>query len=566
MTAGPPDDRYPRHRAAQAVRIVAWLASLMPPDLRDRALLELGDAALDTTVDQLPWPGRSRHRARPADGRPGDPGHRIDELRAARTVLECDALLAAAPAPWPALAAAHRRQPFEPAQRRALIARRDCPDEFTAALLTPWDPRVANRLVARQQELPDWSWRPGLLRIGELRPALLRHVLTGENAADVLSATPRLDLLVRIVDGTDRNHNAQVRVFWTALGTALRAELGPDRQAWLTAATRLPGHRGSLRGLLRGLGRPTAQVLDGDALPDLRVLAQAPAEILGDILARLTDAELNRMAERPLRRLWTAPCLTELVLGRLHGAGVPPRAPFADWARGTYLRTTTTLAWLYGLDEGLDRSTDREAHYDLGLRRLLALRRPPRRPAADPVAELRRCDGPVEAQAVLDGTYGPAGPPPWPELLRAHATAPLPESVLCVLADRTGFPDALAGALPFERLSRLAAHAPATARAVLAQLAETSTSSYLIDRIRRVGVLDDRAVLAAARPAQEALRYVHSLPVETASRDAWTAVCAESVARAAAGAGPGFWSALAERLPGFDGPLPRLLEAVTDPA
>ncbi|MEU1505397.1 hypothetical protein [Kitasatospora sp. NPDC005748] len=557
-------DGQERWRAAQAVQLLVWVASLLPPEAHRRAIAELGGAEhVAAEAARVRGPG---HRPARTDSGPvaAGTGGPTAGLRAARSVLECDAVLAAAPVDWPALAAAHRREPFERRQRRALIARRDCPDAFTAELLTPWEPAVANRLVARQQELPPWAWRPGLARIGELRPSLLRHVLTGENAADLLHATPRVDLLVAAVDGYDHNHR-QVHGFWEAVGVALRAGTGADPRAWRTAAERFPGHRGSLRGLLRGLGRPAAGAA---GRPDLRVLVQAPPEVLAALVGRLGDDELAAMAEHPLRRLRTREYFTWTVLDRLHRAGVPPRALFARWALGVYGNgdATAIRAWLHGLDDRLDQFIDHLAHTDAELRRLLAERRPPEPPAADLPARLRRCAGPVEAQAVLDGSRHACGGPPWAELVRAHARTPLPEPVLCVLADRAGFPDELARALPRERLTRLAPHGPATARAALADLRTTSTASDLIERVRRAAVLDDRELLAAIRPAREALRHGHHLPPQAPGRDAWAARCAELVGRAAEAAGPGFWRTAAELLPGHDGSLPEFLAAVGSPA
>lgn len=546
-------------RAAQAVTLLGWMASLMPPHLRGPALAELGGAErIAATAEELagPYARPARRAAGPPAADAGDP---VDRLRAARTVLACDAVLAAAPPDWPALAAAHDRRPFGRDQRRALIARPDCPDRFTATLLTPWDSRVANRLVARQQELPDWAWRPGLARIGELRPSLLRHVLAGTTAAELLHGTPRLDLLVRVVDAYDHNHHRQVQGFWDAVGTALRAGIGADPQVWRTAATRLPGYRGSLRALLASLARRQARA-DDSGLPDLRVLVLAPPETLAALVAELSDAELARAAEHPLRRLRAREHFARTVVDRLREAGVPPRALFARWACGARGRARGTQAWLHGLDGLLDRYLDGVALTDLELRRLLADRRPPRPPAEDLVTELRRCDGAVEAQAVVDSTCGPTGSPQWTELVRAHEAAPLPEQVLCVLATRAGFPDSLAHALPPGRLFDLIAHGPATARAALASLAGTSLALDRIDTVRRLRVLDDRAALDAVRPAREALHYGyrrrHSAPQVS---DPWVALCTALLEQAATGAGPGFWRELADRLADFDDSLPELL-------
>jgi len=552
MVVWSPNRHSAEKRAVNGTMAVEWVASLMPPDLRYRAFAELGDL-LVAAADVHPKM-RRRRTADPAAGAED----RIGALRAAGTVLDCDAILAAVPPDWPALAAAHGREPFGRAQRRALIARDDCPDDVTAALLTPWDPRVANRLVARRGELPAWAWWPGLSRIGELRPALARHVLAEQNAAGILHAATRLDLLVWAVDGYDGNHRRQIQWFWQAVGVALREALGDDREAWLAVARRLPGHHGSLRGLLRGLARPAAG--SALALPDLRVLALAPPEVLADLVARFDDAELARTAERTLR-LRAPDYPVHLILDRLQQAGVPPRELFARWASGTYHRNGAVRAWLYGLHERLDRDTDHSAHHDVELRRLLALRRPSRPCVADPVAALRRCTGPVEAQAVLDAAYGDTAAPPWPELVRAHAAEPLPGPVLCVLAGRPGFPDALAGALPPDQLFWLSAQSPAAARTALANLADPAVPSIVIHRVRTAKVLHDRTVLTVIRPAHEALGHGRSMPRSSPAFDTWADVCADLAEEAAVGAAPGFWRRLAELLWEFDGTLPELLAA-----
>ncbi|GAA0701206.1 hypothetical protein GCM10010193_65030 [Kitasatospora atroaurantiaca] len=250
-----------------------------------------------------------------------------------------------------------------------------------------------------------------------------------------------------------------------------------------------------------------------------------------------------------------------LILDRLQQAGVPPRELFAGWAFQTFLRTGAVRAWLYGLHERLDRDTDHSAHHDVGLRRLLARHRPPRPALADPVAALRRCLGPVEAQAVLDAAYGDTAAPPWPELVRAHAAEPLPGPVLCALAARPGFPDALAGALPPDQLFWLSAQSPAAARTALASIADPAVPRIVIDRVRTAKVLDDRTVLTAIRPAHEALGHGRGLPGSSPARDAWADLCADLAEEAAVGAAPGFWRRLAELLPEFDGTLPELLAA-----
>ncbi|SFY19754.1 hypothetical protein OH786_33125 [Streptomyces atratus] len=146
-------------RAADFHRLLTWAISLLPDDARPPASAELNDTVLAARARRSDartrsFEDRAAARARPARTPSAGPEEAIAALRAARTVLDADAVLTAGPVDWSALAAAHRREPFARTQRRGLIARTDCPDDVTAALLTPWDPGVANRLVARQHQLP----------------------------------------------------------------------------------------------------------------------------------------------------------------------------------------------------------------------------------------------------------------------------------------------------------------------------------------------------------------------------------------------------------------------------
>ncbi|MET9657530.1 hypothetical protein [Streptomyces sp. NPDC006510] len=251
----------------------------------------------------------------PADESPRRVGEElISALRGANAVTTCDALLAAGPVDWAAVADAHRKEPFRRAQSRALIARRDCPDDLTAALLMPWHPKVANHLAARQDkwsptarsavrkyELPEAVRCALLPRTSQLRRPLLRILLTEHNARDVVRSTTRLDLLVRAADGYDHNHMRQLCALWDAVGAELRAALGEDRPAWMTAAERLPEYPGSLQELLDGLHKPMPRSERRTA--DLRVLAQAPTKLLTVLIAGLDDEELAATAAPCDRRL-----------------------------------------------------------------------------------------------------------------------------------------------------------------------------------------------------------------------------------------------------------------------
>ncbi|MGW2089543.1 hypothetical protein [Streptomyces sp. NPDC001880] len=547
-------------RSADFHRLLTWAISLLPDDARPPATTELNDTALAARARRSDALMRS-FAARPAPTHSAGPEEAIAALRAAGTVLGADAVLAAGPVDWSALAAAHRREPFARIQRRALIARTDCPDDLTAALLTPWDPGVANRLVARQQELPAFAWWPCLQRIGETRPALLRHVLTEANLPEVLRSVRYIDELVRAVNGHDHNNVRASEAFWKAAGAELHTRLGDDPRSWYVAARRFPVHHGTLEELFTGLGKP-AQGKERH-FPDLRVLLTAPAEVVVAVVAELDDEELRRAAEDSWHGVRYQHAFRSTVTLPLHAAGVPPRALFARWA--AWGRSSVDCLWLYGLDERLDESLVAEADRDPVLRRGLAALRRPRPLGTDPVAELRTCTDSVAAQAVLDGACGDTTTP-WPALVRAHAAESLPRSVLCALAARPGFPDVLAQALPGPSRFHWSTHGPAAARAALAVIDGTFMYDRMVRRIRASGVLDDESVADAVRPASAALRHGYEQPRDAPGREAWQAVCARLVQRAADRAGPGLWRVLAERLPDHEGSLPDLLVAAADEA
>ncbi|GLY87489.1 hypothetical protein [Actinoallomurus iriomotensis] len=233
------------------------LVSLLPPDLRERASAELRAEGLDPGEPAEP----------PAEPPPAAGLGR--SLRDAGTVLECDAVLSAVRRPdWDALADEHRREPFGRSQRRALIAHSDCPDALARALLTPWDSLVAGRLASRRRAVPPWAWRAALTRIGEMRPWFFRRVLTEETVEELILTTPRLDLLVRAVDGYDHNGHRGARAFWECAGRLLRSRLHDDRDGWPAAAAALPSHPGTFTGLLRRIETPSAHDDLPRRLPD----------------------------------------------------------------------------------------------------------------------------------------------------------------------------------------------------------------------------------------------------------------------------------------------------------
>ncbi|WP_440081753.1 hypothetical protein [Streptosporangium sp. LJ11] len=523
---------------------------LLSPDVRSVARAELRAAGLDVI-------GPPAVTA-PADGLSG-------WLRSAATVLDGDAVLSTMTRPdWTVLAAEHRREPFGRVQRRALIARSDCPDALTGALLTPWDSLVAGRLVARRQPVPRWTWQAALTRIGEVRPSFLRHVLSDGTVEEMILTTPRLDLLVRAVDGYDHNHHKAARTFWECVGGLLRDRLGTDRSAWPAAAAALPSHPGTLSNLLRRVGKTPSPVPAEQA--DLRILAHAPDAVLADVIAGLPDPLLAHMERRDLHPRRTGGHLTSMVLDRFVSAGIPPRALFARWACNTPACTPATRAWAHGLNPLLDRANKRSAAYDVTLRRLLAAGSSPPVAASDLVGALRACADPIESEALLTSALGENGSPPWRELLDAHRDSALPPHLLCALAAREGFPETLAQALPAGLLPILAGQSPAAARTAVTALHHIHNPWGLLHRIRAARVLSGEELLARSRPARHILQYASTLSTlalssEDKHGDDLLDHCARLFDTAARSAPAGFWPALLELLPAFGGTLPELLDA-----
>lgn len=385
----------PGHRLTLAKRLVGWMVSLLAPDVRSDARAELRAEGLEVIGPPAVTV--------PTDGLSG-------RLRSAATVLDGDAVLSTMrQSDWTVLAAEHRQEPFGRVQRRALIARPDCPDALTNALLTPWDSFVAGRLVARRQPVPRWTWQAALARIGEMRPSFLRHVLSDETAEEMILTTPRLDLLVRAVDGYDHNHHKEAQAFWACAGGLLRRHLGADRSVWPAAAAALPSHPGTFANLLRRVEKTPIPVPAEQA--DLRILAQAPDAVLADAVADLSDPLLTHMERRDLHPRRTREHLISMVLDRFVSAGIPPRGLFARWAYTTR-STPATRSWAQGLDPLLDEANKRSAAYDVTLRRLLAAGSPPPGAVSDLVGALRACADPIESEALLTSVLGENGSPP----------------------------------------------------------------------------------------------------------------------------------------------------------
>ncbi|MFC7647527.1 hypothetical protein ACFQX6_48695 [Streptosporangium lutulentum] len=93
-----------------------------------------------------------------------------------------------------------------------------------------------------------------------MRPSFLRQVLSDETVEEMILTTPRLDLLVRAVDGYDHNHHRETRAFWECVGGLLRRRLGADRSGWTAAAAALPSHPGTFANLLRRIGKTPTPV------------------------------------------------------------------------------------------------------------------------------------------------------------------------------------------------------------------------------------------------------------------------------------------------------------------
>ncbi|MFJ1757410.1 tetratricopeptide repeat protein [Kitasatospora sp. NPDC088134] len=588
------------HDADHHLELLRWAAGLLPPALREQALAELAqtDLAVQAAPHSAPrFPagaggGAAAGRAPVADT--------VAALRATRTVLEGDALLSGTPTDWSALAAAHRQEPFDHEQMRALVGRPDCPDDFSAVLLTPWDDVLGNRVSARRTRLSEPVRRILLASSDRLRRPLLRLLVTVDDAADTVRRARRLDLLVRAVDGFDHHHLHESAAFWDAVGAALRELLGEDRAAWERAALLLPEFPGTLRQLAVVAGRPptppaaaptgrpgrtappgpeSEAPAGGPAVahaPDLRVLAHAPAAVLVAVLAEHDDAPLARMAEpctrRDRGRVREGNELLVPLLERIRLAGVPPRPLFAAWAAGSLFAlpgAPRVCAWLYGMNPSLDRSIDRRSSVSATWRQEIAAGRPPRPAADDLVAALRGAAGPVEAQLVLEGTCG-TDRTPWPELVEAHGAEPLPEHVVSVLLGRPGFRAELASKLPARRLQELAGQNADIDRAMLGLLPEPTPPGNLVHdnprfthgvlhRVRSAGHLDDATVLRSVRPASAALGHGRALWPRDPLCEPWRAACTRLFLDAAAEHGPGLWHLLAARLPTCTGSLPRLL-------
>jgi hypothetical protein len=141
---------------------------------------------------------------------------------------------------------------------------------------------------------------------------------------------------------------------------------------------------------------------------------------------------------------------------------------------------------------------------------------------------------------------------------------PLPRHLLCALAAREGFPEALARALPADVLPLLAAQSPAAARAAVAALDVMHNRCGLLHRIRAARVIDDEEILAVSRPAVEIVKYACTLDTpasRTPSGDDLLDHYARLVTTATRSAPAGFWPALLRLLPAFEGTLPELLTA-----
>ncbi|QNS06124.1 tetratricopeptide repeat protein [Streptomyces xanthii] len=592
----PPQPRTPRgvdrwQRAAYHLGLLRWAASLLPDGERARADAELDASAVASTATVYDPP--------PALFRSCDEGL-LPLFREAAGVRSCDRLLARTALDWDAWAAAHAREPFTSEQARALIARHDCPDDLTAALLVPFDLKVANRLGARFaavpgsavhwdgrrqwnrprrdpvvpfRELPDRVRQLLLPHVSDLRTTLQRHLLTPDGAREVVAATHRLDRLVAAVDTAAPRHHTRVLAFWEAFGAGLREALGEDRRAWRAAAAagRAARHEGSPGEFVEGLG-----AYDPAADLDLRVLAQAPPRVLADLVAALDDDALERSAARCVGPdgVRTGDVLLRHALARLERAGAAPRPPFARWAhvvRGRRGPEAAVAAWLFGQDPYRDDYLLGLARTRQDLRRALAARLPAREPTGGLAGELRAAGDAVEAQLVLDAWSAREGTAteatPWALLVAAHAARPLPEPVLWVLASRPGFPPELGEALLGDP-DALAAQGPDAARLVLSRLSDPasartwayySAARGLIHTVRSAGVLDDAELLAAARPASTALLYGRDQAPAVRDEDTWRTSCAELLTGAARRFGPGFWEQLAGRLPHFEGSLAELV-------
>jgi hypothetical protein len=429
-------------------------------------------------------------------------------------------------------------------QRRALIARRDCPDSFVYTLLEPWDSLVAGRLTGRRV-VPDELVRAVAERIGEIRPSLVRLMLSEGSAAEFTRTVPHLALLVDAVDGYDHNHGLQHRAFWVALGEQFAAHCGTDRRRWLAAASNAATWPGTFASLVRRLDAPDIHTSD----PDPRVLAHAPDAVLADIVAALPDLEAG---SHWFRRSRDASPLKSMLLERLVAAGVPARRVFALWAYGSHPPSAVRV-WAHGHYAHLDTVNNSSAEYDVELRTGLAAKYPHHGAVTDLVAELRACTTAVQAEAVL-ATQASI---PWTVLVDAHRAETLPSVVACALASRRDFPAALVEALPEKMLESLAHQNAVTARVALANRSIHHRVG-LINRIRAHGTLTDTELTATIRPARELIDVLYYAAYYQRS-DPWLDQYTSMICDAAESAPPGFWPTLLRLLATDDCTLPELL-------
>jgi curli biogenesis system outer membrane secretion channel CsgG len=109
--------------------------------------------------------------------------------------------------------------------------------------------------------------------------------------------------------------------------------------------------------------------------------------------------------------------------------------------------------------------------------------------------------------------------------------------------------------LPAKRLDLVAGQSPGAARAAVTALDRSGNPFGVLHRVRAAAVLDDRELLAIARPARHVLQYAHAAP------DGFVDLLTESLTAAHRPAG--FWPAMRRLLPEFDGTVPALLAAAS---
>ncbi|MCO8272684.1 hypothetical protein M1L60_18995 [Actinoplanes sp. TRM 88003] len=436
----------------------------------------------------------------------------VEALRAARSVLEADQVLAEPPAlDWPAILAAHHAEPFERIALRAVAGRGDCPAELLRT--TPFDVALtrgrAPSSPPRQEAVPREVVFAALARIGEVRPTFFGEVTTSVSVDEMITATTRFDLLVRARPG----------LFWPAVGRQVRPALGRSPSRWLAAAANLPTHRGSLRGFLRKLD---------DTVPDpltvnLHLLAQAPDAVIAAILDSWDDETLEQLAG------------ADLVQRGLR-AGARPRYMFGWWRPRLNDDHDHMTLWPAIGGAILEGDITLQAEKRLALRRRLVWSRPvdgswtrrgerrpapqwtggnapaDRDPATDLVAELRSCRTALQAEAVLCATLPDDAEPDWPELTAAHRARPLPSGVVRALADRPGFPAALLDALADHHLTELFEHHHGAARTALRRLPWnridlSPTFTRVVPAITN-GTLTPADIVALAHPARDVLDWM----------------------------------------------------------